>query len=488
MYQVNRRAVLSGLGGAALASAAPLAFARPFVAPPLGPTVSDVSDPKDVHLSLIAQEGLHSLPAFGGTKLPLWTFGDTFAPVYRMRLGDRLVAHFENNLPRDGEHSSIHWHGLRLPNDQDGVPYISQPPVQPGEGWSYAFTPPDAGTFFFHTHCNTVEQLGRGLAGVLIVDGDEIEPFDADETLVLKDWRIGEDGNFMPFFTSQGANKRGSFGTIRTCNGATNPEIRIPAAGDVRLRILNVDNARVMMLGITGAEAFVIAVDGIACPPFPLNTWLAGPAMRFDVMIRAPKSGEHAQLVDYFAPKPIPLATFTGEGLNRRTGRVEPRALRKGRIPEPDLANAKDLKFEFSAAAGGQGIAAPKDAYEALMMDELCVAVESNWSINKTVWPGRDHTNIPPPLAELKLGNTYQFELHNNSSVHHPIHIHGHTFKVLKSNKRKRLPAHHSDTVLLGPKERVTVAFVADNPGDWMFHCHLIEHQESGMMAYVRVS
>lgn len=486
--KISRRTALGGLGATALATAAPLAFGETYVPPPFGPKVSDVANPRDVSLTLTAQETPTALPAFGGATLPLWTFGDRFAPIVRMRLGDRLVTRLENKLPRAGEHTSIHWHGVRLPHDQDGVPYISQPPVEPGAHWDYAFTPPDAGTFFFHTHCNTVEQLGRGLAGILIVDGDAAEPFDADETLLLKDWRIAEDGRFLPFFTSDGANKRGSFGTVRSCNGATNPTVRLPASGDVRLRIVNVDTARVMMLGISGAEAYVIAVDGIACPPFPLETWMAGPAMRFDVMVRAPKAGKTAQLLDYFAPSPVALATFEGAGPDLKKAPFAPRALRQGRVPEPDLQNAIAMRFAFSAAAGDAGLPPPKDAYEALLMDELCVSVESNWAINKTVWPGRDHSNIPPPIAELKRGQTYRFELRNTSSVHHPIHIHGHTFKVLKSNKRKRLPAHYSDTVLLAPKERVEVAFVADNPGDWMFHCHLIEHQESGMMSYLRVS
>lgn len=485
---IDRRTILTTSAAAALSMGGIRAFSQGYTPPPFGPTVVDVDDPRDVLLSLDAGERAMSLPAFAGLTLPLWTFSDQYAPLIRMRLGDRLITRLSNNLPRKGEHTSIHWHGLRLPNDQDGVPYICQPPVEPGENWTYAFTPPDAGTFFFHTHCNTVEQLGRGMAGVIIVDGDEATPFDADETLVLKDWRIGEDGGFLPFFTSAGAKKRGSFGTVRSCNGVTNPAIEVPAEGDLRLRVINIDSTRVMMLGIKGAEAFVIAVDGVACPPFPLSTWVLGPAMRFDLMIRSPRAGQQAQLLDYFAPQPIPVATFASRGPSRRATAFAPRALRKSRIPDPDLENARKMKFSFSAAASDEAMLAPdRNDFQRLLLDELCLSFETNWAINKTVWPGRDHSEVPPPIAMLELGRTYVFELNNLTSVHHPIHIHGHTFKVLKSNKRKRLPLHHSDTVLLAPKERLTVAFVADNPGDWMFHCHLIEHQETGMMSYLRV-
>ena len=93
--------------------------------------------------------------------------------MLRLKAGERLRADVENRLSRAGEHITIHWHGIRLPNEQDGVPYLTQPPIRPGERFAYDFVPPDTGTFFFHTHCNTAEQLGRGLAGILIVEGDE---------------------------------------------------------------------------------------------------------------------------------------------------------------------------------------------------------------------------------------------------------------------------------------------------------------------------
>ena len=102
-------------------------------------------------------------------------------------------------------------------------------------------------------------------------------------------------------------------------------------------------------------------------------------------------------------------------------------------------------------------------------------------------WVSVDHSDLGPPLAKLQLGRSYIFELTNATPHAHPIHIHGHTFEVLKSSLRK-LPVHRADTVLLSPKERIEVAFVADNPGRWMFHCHILEHQESGMMGYLDVA
>jgi FtsP/CotA-like multicopper oxidase with cupredoxin domain len=417
----------------------------------------------------------------------MWTLSDgAWPPVVRLKLGQRLEASLENRLSREGEHTSIHWHGIRLPNDQDGVPYLTQKPVLPGERFSYSFVPPDTGTFFFHPHCNTVEQLGRGMAGVLIVEGDETEPYDADIPIVLRDWRINDDGDaFLPFLTQEGAGKAGTFGTTRSANGEINPEIFLPAGGDCRLRLINLDNTRVMEIGVEDAEAAIVAIDGVALAPVPLKSWRLGPAMRADIVVRAPAGGETVRIVDYFAPEPVPVVRLTGRGEIKRSGAFNPAPLRAGRIAAPDLANAEEMPFTFSATATNDAIS--EAAAEGLLIDSLCAASGTFWAINKKVWPAGDHSRIPAPLATLSRGKSYRFELQNLTPHQHPVHIHGHSFLVLKSNRRD-LPVHHADTVLLQPKERIEVAMVADNPGDWMLHCHIIEHQETGMMGYVRVA
>ncbi|WP_413699695.1 multicopper oxidase domain-containing protein [Psychromonas sp. KJ10-10] len=109
--------------------------------------------------------------------------------------------------------------------------------------------------------------------------------------------------------------------------------------------------------------------------------------------------------------------------------------------------------------------------------------------INKRAWEGMGKNNIPAPLVKLELGKSYIFKLRNVTQYHHPIHLHGHTWTVLSSNKRKIFPqGYHTDTVLLGKNETVTVAFVADNPGRWMYHCHVIEHMKTGLMGFIEVS
>lgn len=483
----SRRAFLGSAGALAAGFAAsrsirPVEAALPPPATPQGGRVVDVE--------LTAAERPFALPAFGGRSLPLWTFSAASpTPVLRLRLGDRLRVRLTNALPRKGEHVSIHWHGIRLPMAQDGVPYLSQMPVEPGQSFAYDFVPPDTGTFFFHTHCNTAEQLGRGLSEILIVDGDESHPFDAERILVMRDWRIdAARGTFLPFFTDQGASGSGSFGPLRTVNGAISPTIAVPADAMIRVRLLNIDATRIAEIGLRQGSGTVIAIDGIAVEPFQLTDWWLGPAMRLDLALRSGAPGSTIELIDNFAEVPQVLARFTAGGAAAGSPVGTEPTLRAGRMPMPDLAKAERLRFELAATATGARLASPgNDDFSRVVMDSLCLAQQSFWAMNKQSWPGGDHAPLPPPLAVLRQGQSYVIEVKNVSQVRHPIHLHGHSFRVLGSNRRS-LPVHWADTVLVAPRERVTIAFQADNPGNWMFHCHLIEHQEAGMMGYLRIA
>jgi FtsP/CotA-like multicopper oxidase with cupredoxin domain len=432
-------------------------------------------------------ERMTSLPCFKGKALPLWTFQDgADFPFVRLRVGQPFAANFKNNLPRAGEHVTIHWHGLRIPNDQDGVPYLTQKPILPGEEGHYVFTPPDTGTFFFHTHCNTVEHFGRGLVGALIVEGDETQKSDVDLVLMMKDWRIGADGAFLPFTTDEGAAKAGTSGTVRSINGATKPVMLLPASANVRVRLLNVDPVRISEIGIEGADASIIAVDGNACAPIPLGSWRFGPASRLDILLRSPADGGVVKLMDYFSTEPVVLAEFKTQGTPVRTDAFTVTPLLPSTAPAADLKTAERLTLAFSATATGDAVAALGET-SGIPIGTLCLSKRSFWAINKQTWASADHSTLGPPLAKLQSGKSYIFELQNLTPHAHPIHIHGHTFEVLSSNLRK-LPPFRADTVLLLPKERIEVALVAGTPGKWMLHCHILEHQETGMMGYVEVS
>lgn len=463
-----------------------LILAAPFLATP--PRAATPPAPGRTHaLEIAAQERPVRLLGPQGPVSTAWCYGDSLLPVHRIRLGDRIQARLRNRLP---EHTTIHWHGIRLPNAMDGVQYVTQPPVQPGEDFLYDFTPPDTGTFFFHPHCNEPGQVGRGLAGVLIVEGDTEQPVDAEQVLVIKDWRLAEDGNWLPFETPEGAGRAGTFGTLRSVNAVADFTADVPAHGDIRLRLLNLDATRQIVLGIEGAEAWVIATDGNPVAPFRLDRWRFGPAMRVDLLVRAPAAGQGFRLLDYFPLQPWPLARLTALPSALAPRDFAPRPLRADRIPRADLRRAERASFLFSAASGPSGELAdlpPEDPFARILMDSLCVGQNTFWAINRSTWPGGDHRNLPPPLAELRDGRSYVFELVNTTPHPHPIHLHGHSFEVLSLSRQEGMPRFRADTVLLLPRERAEIAFVARR-GNWMFHCHVLEHLGTGMMGWLRVT
>jgi FtsP/CotA-like multicopper oxidase with cupredoxin domain len=417
-----------------------------------------------------------------GPESQLWSYGDELFPILRLKRGERLRATLSNSL---SEHTSIHWHGIRVPNDMDGVQYVTQKPVEPGESFTYDFIPPDTGTFFFHPHCNETGQVGHGLLGVVIVEGDESEAFDAEVLVIAKDWRLAEDGSFLPFTTDGGAARGGTFGTVRTVNGVKRFTRKVPAGADVRLRLLNLDATRMMDVGIEGGEARIIAIDGHPVEAMPLDSWRMGAASRLDLVLRTPKAGGKILLRDYFPAEIFTLAELEAEGPDRR-GTFDPAPLYASAAPEPDLRAAQAQSFVLGAATDAMAsfidTLDPNDPLSKVILDDLCTASRTFWAINKRSWPNDGHRNLPPPLARLTPGKTYRFTLQNATPHPHPIHLHGHAFKVLGSSKRK-LPVHFADTVLVLPKERIDIAFVAA-AGKWMFHCHILEHLETGMMGY----
>jgi FtsP/CotA-like multicopper oxidase with cupredoxin domain len=423
--------------------------------------------------TLVAQE--RSLPMLGGSAgpTPVLTFGDAFpSPLLRVRQGEPMRVRLVNRLK---EPTTIHWHGIRLPNAMDGVPNLTQQPVEPGEEFVYAFTPPDAGTFWYHPHFDSLEQLARGLVGGLIVDEADAPAFDADVLLLIKDWNLENDGRFGPLTSPKAAGRAGTFGDIRTVNGSTDPIYQIPAGGLCRLRLLNADITRIYKIIIEGGSADVIALDGNPVDsPYPLELQELGPGMRADLALRAPAPGTTIRLVNTSTSKPWTMATLTTVADARVRPSADSPKLPANPVPEPDLAKAIPLPLAFSAGLGSGA--------------SICGSgrpVQLFWSINKKAWP--EVGMLMEPLATLRRDQSYMLELANLTPHTHPIHLHGHFFKVLLSNKRDIRP-NWADTVLLAPDERVKAAFVADNPGDWMVHCHIIEHQVTGMMGYLRIA
>lgn len=410
----------------------------------------------------------------GPTKNVL-TYGDAgMPPTLRLTKGKPFAAQLVNALD---EPTTIHWHGLRIANKMDGVPFLTQPYVNAGEIFDYAFTPPDAGTFWYHPHCNTLTQMGHGLTGVLVVENPDDPKFDGEVVLNLRDWRLGKDGQFIAQFLPRDAGKSGTFGTVRTANWMGEPQYDAPAGGLLRLRIAITDVTRIYRMTLEGADASVIAIDGNPVPSrYPLDSLMLGPGQRVDLAVRMPDAeGAIAMLKDTRGTTPKTIATVRAVGSSLKRDLRDLPPLAENPIAKADVTTAHRISLALSATA------------ETTAVDSLCGSLGySFWAINKVPWPG-DTPDPMAPLAELKLGKSYILDLENLTPHVHPIHLHGMNFTVLASSMREVVPQ-VTDTYLINADEKVQLALVADNPGDWAFHCHIIEHQKTGMTGYLRVA
>jgi FtsP/CotA-like multicopper oxidase with cupredoxin domain len=220
-------------------------------------------------------------------------------PVIRIPQSRESVIQFDNSLD---EPSSVHWHGLRIANAMDGVPGLTQAPVMPGESFEYRFTPPDAGTYWYHTHQRSWAQLALGLAGVLIVEEENPPKVDRDLVFAIDDWRLDE--NMQLDTKSLGSlhdwAHGGRMGNVITVNGETERSFEVASGERIRLRLLNIANARVMNLLFNEAEISVIAIDGQPVTPFvPMEGKITlAPGQRSDLIIDMTADPEHRSEIE----------------------------------------------------------------------------------------------------------------------------------------------------------------------------------------------
>ncbi|NVO57468.1 multicopper oxidase family protein [Rhodobacteraceae bacterium B1Z28] len=404
---------------------------------------------------------------------------DAPPPVLYGRQGEVMRLPVRNTLP---DYTAMHWHGMRIANEMDGVPYLTQMPMAEGELFPYEFTPPDAGTYWYHPHCMTMEQMAHGLTGVMVIAEPEDPGFDSEQVINLRDFRLDEDGAFLPAYTARGATRAGTFGNVQTANWLDTPTYEHIAGGLVRLRVVNTDTTRIYKLHLQAGAARIIAWDGhpveidIAMPRAD-EPLLVGPGQRVDFAVVMPNDeGEAVELMAKLPGQPhraMARLRAVGASVSRNLQELKP--LPVNPAARPDLANAELHEFVFGWTPEGT---VPNNGF--------CGSLGYNfWSINRKPWPG-DAAQDVGPLATLQLGKSYVLRLRNESPNLHPIHLHGLAFVPIKSNQRQ-LPPLMTDTMLLLKDEVVEIALVADNPGDWAFHCHVIEHQKTGLTGFIRV-
>lgn len=403
-----------------------------------------------------------SVQQFDGRMLNVWAYNDQVpGPVLRVRLGEEIEVRLHNELPQP---TSIHWHGVRVPNAMDGVPGVTQDPVAPGETFTYRFVPKDAGTFWFHPHVRGAEQVERGLYGVLIVEDAEPSPYSRDEVWVLDDWRLGPDGQVDPrFVTRHDLAHDGRWGQMVTVNGDSAQEMTVRPGDRVRLRLVNTSNGRVYRPDFGDLQAKVIAVDGMytSRPLSPEGFEIApGNRLDLDIEIQRGAAGRTFSIVDRFTRRPFLLSSVKVEG-----EAVEARNFASPSNPNvPNWRGAAerdvDHMYRLNASRGGEhGI---------------------QWMINGRPWGEHEPT-------QLTEGRWVRVRFQNDSARLHPMHIHGQFFRVIARNGEAVDEPYFRDTVLLHRNETIDVGMVPLDWGRWLMHCHILEHAASGMMTEIEV-
>ncbi len=411
-------------------------------------------------IDLVAKKTTISLGQ--NSSFDVWSYnGQVPGPEIRITKGETLKINFTNNLPQP---TTIHFHGIRVPNAMDGVPGVTQEPIQPGEQFTYEFTPKDAGTFWYHPHVRGSEQVERGLYGVIVVEDPSEPTYDQDQVLVLDDWRLTENGQLDERFnTGHDLMHDGRWGNFITVNGLSNYELQAKAGEKLRLRLVNTSNARVYKLDFGDLEAQGFAVDGmLAKEPFTAQGFELSPGNRIDVDVFVPQLSRSKPYVirDTFTRQSNTLATITIDGNVDAMKVIQTPA---AKIFPDWTSNTKriiDKEYRLNARRGGQfGI---------------------EWTINDKAYPDYD------PIT-LKKGEYNVIRFTNESARLHPMHLHGQFFKVLARNGQQVDEPYLRDTVLIKSKETVDIGLMPLDEGVWASHCHALEHAEAGMMTVVEV-
>lgn len=433
----------------------------------------------------------------GGRTVTSWAYGDRLpGQEVRVTAGDTLALSLTNNLPQS---TSVHWHGLAMRNDMDGVPGLTQSPVKAGASFDYRFTVPDPGTYWFHPHSGV--QQDRGLYAPLIVE-DPKEPlkYDREWVVILDDWVDGIDGSTPDGVLAElsggmaghaghaAASPTGTVnGPSRVLMGATSPllggdagDVAYPyylvngrtadapsvfdaKPGDrIRLRIINAGGDTAFRVALGGHQLTVTHTDGFPVQHARADALLLGMGERYDVLVTA---GDGV----------FPL-TAVAEGKEAKDRKAAAMALLRtggGTAPTASV-RPKELAGKLLTAdrlKAAESVALPARKPDRTIELRLTGNMEQyNWAFDSVPY-------TPDQRHPVRAGERVRLVFSNNTKMWHPIHLHGHSFALgaVAGGARK-------DTANLLPRGRLTVDFDADNPGLWMVHCHNVYHSEAGMM------
>ncbi|GAB7386263.1 multicopper oxidase family protein [Bacillaceae bacterium] len=442
----------------------------------------------------------------GQRSIPVWTFnGSVPGPEIRVKQGEKVKITLKNELP---EPVTIHWHGVPVPNDMDGIPGVTMNAVQPGESFTYEFKADVPGTYWYHSHQDSVNQVDKGLYGAFIVEADEKNKPERDYTLVLDEWMsgVGENGEENMDDTghgNMGMNESSSMDhhgmktsdahdmhhmamgghdmamtydlfTINGKSGALVEPLKVREGERVRIRLINAGFMS-HKIHLHGHEFAITAVDGQPVnDPAVLKDQLISiaPGERYDIEFTANNPGQW-YLEEHGEAKGTPgmKAVIQYEGSGQKRDKTNETAV----LPVVDMTSyGKQAKGFFT-------LDQKYDVEYTMNLGTVMGHGGMVYTINGKTFPETEPIDVKKgDLVKVKLVNT-------SMKDDHPMHLHGHFFQVLSKNGQpiKGAPL-IKDTLNLKPGEEYVVAFQADNPGNWMFHCHDLHHASAGMVTEVK--
>ena len=442
----------------------------------------------------VVRRELEAAPAtvdFAGRRAATWAYDGTVpGPEIRVTAGDELRLSLRNALP---DSTSVHWHGIALRNDMDGVPGLTQRAIKPTTRFDYEFVVPDPGTYWFHPHVGV--QLDTGLMAPLIVeDPDEPGDYDDEAVLVLDDWTDGVGDSPKSIFDRmrkrgmasmdgmdmegmEGMEGMGGMPSSREPLGSDTGDVTYPfhvingrVPGDpvvvsskpgrrIRFRLINGGSDTAYRFAVGGHRLRVTHADGFPVRPVEVDTLILGMGERCDVTITV-GDGVFPIVAVPEGKDDTPAMGVLRSGSGRTPpAEARPEELRRRLLAYADLAPTEPVTLK----------ARQPDRIVDLSLQ--MAGGGRRWLID-----GRAYGDHEP--ITMEQGERVRMRLNNKSMMFHPMHVHGHTFAVVGRGQA----GFRKDTVNVLPMQKLEIEFEADNPGQWLAHCHNVYHGELGMM------
>ncbi len=441
-------------------------------------------------------------------------------PVLRFREGDFARIRVHNHLKN--EETSTHWHGLLLPNVQDGVPHVTTPPILPGKTHTFEFDLRHSGTYWYHSHTHFQEQ--SGVYGAIVVEPRGGEPVKADRehVIVLSDWTNIDPHEVMrllmrgsDYFGLMRRNAQSILGAWRAgrlkdyfqrewdrmppmdisdvgyhtflINGQRQVRLQGRPGERLRLRLVNASAASYFYPHASSGPMTLVAADGPPVEPVAVDRFLMAIAETYDVLVTVPPSGQY-ELRFTAQDGSGHASAFYGEGaLTPASDPPRPNLYQMNDMLRLALDEQKDdprASLELPRPGSPYRLLrAPADTTLPAQLPRRRITLHLTGDMNRYIWGFNGKTIAQDPYIPIRKGEIIELELINDSMMHHPIHLHGHFFRLLMG-QGARSPLKH--TVDVPPMSRRLIEFEANEDKDWMFHCHILYHMMSGMARVFR--